>query len=120
MVASNSVRIGSAAVAIWSDSQSRGVPAMAAHIAAARPSSSSSMGSVMDRPARSVVGAGEAALAACVRHGCRGEVASLRGEGMPMALEVLRVCGDPDVEVGLGWGSLLALSLGVCVPGLMV
>ena len=56
MVASNSVRIGSAAVAIWSDSQSRGVPAMAAHIAAARPSSSSSMGSVMDRPARSVVG----------------------------------------------------------------
>ena len=29
---------------------------MAAHMAVARPSSSSSMGSVMDRPARSVVG----------------------------------------------------------------
>ena len=39
---------------------------------------------------------------------------------MPVASEVLRVSRDPDVDDGLGWGSLLAPPLGVCVPGLMV
>ena len=46
----------SAAVATWSDSQSSGMPEVAAHMAEARPASSSSVGVAMEMPARSVVG----------------------------------------------------------------
>ena len=56
IVVASSWRVVSAAVATWSDSQSSGMPAMAAHMAEARPSSSSAVGSVVDRPASSVVG----------------------------------------------------------------
>ena len=42
------------------------------------------------------------------RHGCGGEVLGLRAECVSMASEVHGTHRDPDVEVGLWWGSLLA------------